>query len=278
MAPTHASPTAREIIFAVLVAALFFGLGAYLSTFPTEIIRYAGLLVIAASIIGLAVWFWWGYRRPRVATLTPSDIAYNGALVAVVIAWAAAIFRGRRIAIAAAVIATIAVGVDYWFGPPRGLLSPANFLGLEGGPIGWSRVYINDTVIAPSDKPMNINNLTIMGGNLSKEEIKLDDAYFISGMDSSRLDVKIVIAGALYKPQEIKPIPAGAMLFIKSDPIGPPNVGLSQDDFLRKWGAIIFIAKYNGMTKRIVFDQTEVKSFLPRPPAPFPHVSPLKER
>lgn len=63
----HRTPTSREIIFAVLVAALFFGLGAYLSTFPTEIVRLAGLLVIAASIIGLAAWFWWGYRRPKLS-------------------------------------------------------------------------------------------------------------------------------------------------------------------------------------------------------------------
>jgi hypothetical protein len=78
-----------------------------------------------------------------------------------------------------------------------------------------------------------------------------------------------------YKIQDIKPIPPGAFLFILSDPIGPPNVGLTQDDFFRKWAIIYFVAKYNGITQRIPFDQEAVKSMLPQPMQPFPHISPL---
>jgi hypothetical protein len=77
--------------------------------------------------------------------------------------------------------------------------------------------------------------------------------------------------------QEIKAIPAGAFVFVMSDPIGPPKVGLSQDDFLNKWAIVTFIAKYNGITQRIPFDREAVKSMLPKSLEPYPHISPLNE-
>jgi hypothetical protein len=111
---------------------------------------------------------------------------------------------------------------------------------------------------------------------LGLKKIKLDDAYFLSGIDSRRVNVTINWGGKRYKISEIKPIPAGAFLYIISDSIGPDE-GLTQDEFLNDWAIIYFIAKYNGITQRIPFDQEAVKSMLRRPLEPFPHVSPIDE-
>lgn len=62
----HKPPTVLDVVFAVLVATLFCALGGYLSTFPTEIVRAISLLVMVGSVVGLAIWFWWGYWRPSV--------------------------------------------------------------------------------------------------------------------------------------------------------------------------------------------------------------------
>ena len=45
-------------------------------------------------------------------------------------------------------------------------------------------------------------NLTIMGGNVGTEEIKLDDLFFLSGIDGKRLNVKVGWGGTNYKTEE----------------------------------------------------------------------------
>ncbi len=218
--------------------------------------------------------------------MTPADIGYNAALVAATASVLAAFRRYPRVAVIAAVLAWVGIGIDYWFGPPRTFIGfnknisgdDVLRMGLHGSPMGWSQLYINNTILAPPGKPMNISDLTIMGGNVGTEEIKLDDAYFISGIDGTRLDVKIGWGGAQYKIQEIKPIPPGAFVFIFSDPVGPKDFsGISQDEFLKTWAITNFVVRYNGATKRVTFDREAVKSALPKPMDPYPHIAPLKE-
>jgi hypothetical protein len=280
----------RDYLIAIVLAIAAFPAGAALMVAPEDLhlsgravpvtfwggTALFGTLILVAAIIALRA------EREPTPKMTVADIGYNAALAGTIVAFAMAILKPSRIAVIACTIALTGVGLDYWFGPPRGFIwakgSPLGVrLGLEGEPLGWSRLFINNTVFSVS-KQDNISNLTIMGGNVGDQEIKLEDAYFLSGIDGTRLDAKIGWGGDEYKIQEIKPIPAGAMLFIMSDPIGPANGGLSQDDFLKKWTIIIFVAKYNGTTQRIRFNQDAVKSMLPKPMEPFPHISPLKGR
>jgi hypothetical protein len=65
-------------------------------------------------------------------------------------------------------------------------------------------------------------------------------------------------------------------MLIMSASFGKPGAGLSQEDFLQKWAIMIFVVVQNGVTQRTEFDQEEVKAMLPKPPKPFPHVSPIK--
>jgi hypothetical protein len=49
----------RSEWFAVLIALLVLGAGAFLSTYPTEVIRGVGFALIAIAIWGLIIWFMW---------------------------------------------------------------------------------------------------------------------------------------------------------------------------------------------------------------------------
>jgi len=49
----------RSDVFAVLVAAFVLGAGAYLSTYSTDVIRGVGIVLMAAALWGLIVWFLW---------------------------------------------------------------------------------------------------------------------------------------------------------------------------------------------------------------------------
>jgi hypothetical protein len=60
---------------AFLLTLLGVGLGAYMSTFPTEVIRGFGLLLIGASVTGLIIWSIYEYGMPKMG---PSILALIG--------------------------------------------------------------------------------------------------------------------------------------------------------------------------------------------------------
>jgi hypothetical protein len=70
----------RSDCFAVLVAAFVLGAGAYLSTYPLEIIRIVGLVLMAGSIVGLLVWFMLGRGWTGHATWGPDGRIEHGRL------------------------------------------------------------------------------------------------------------------------------------------------------------------------------------------------------
>jgi hypothetical protein len=232
---------------------------------------------LAMTIIALAI----EDRRAeaKAGGMTVDDIGLNAALVAGVATLVAAFFRARRAAIIACVVAWVGIGVDYWWGPPRGLSwsSPTvtSVSGFKGEPIGWSPPLLG-SFTEQATKALSITGISIVGNNVSKQEVKLDDAYFLSGIDGTRLDAKITWGGSTYKVQEIRPVPAGAIL-IMSASFGKLGVGLSQDDFMQKWAVMIFVTVQNGVSQRIDFDREKMKSFLPKPPQPIPHVSTIKQ-
>jgi hypothetical protein len=250
-----------------------------LSGIPLTATFWSGIgigVVLVLIIVGLAIGG--GATAKATGNMTVSDVGFNAALAGGIATLAAAFFRAPRAAIIACVLAWVGISVDYWWGPPRSFLwssqTIASAWGFKGEPLGWAPPLLG-SFTEQSMKTMNVTDVSIVGGNVSKQEVKLDDAYFLSGIDGTRLDAKISWGGSTYKVQEIKPIPAGAML-IMSASFGKPGVGLSQDDFMQKWAILIFVTVQNGVTQRNEFDQEKMKSFLPKPPQPFPHVSPIK--
>jgi hypothetical protein len=104
-----------------------------------------------------------------------------------------------------------------------------------------------------------------MGTNISDQEIKLDDVYFLCGVDERKLAAQIGRGGVRYKIRDIGPLPLGALFFAVSDPLGPKEVGLSPREFLKSCATVSFVAKYNGTREQIDFDQQTVESALPKP-------------
>jgi hypothetical protein len=132
----------------------------------------------------------------------------------------------------------------------------------QKGPVTWSRLYINSTAAPQAGTPSNISALSIAGTNVSAENIRLDDAYFLSAVDGTKLSGRIGRGGGRYEIRDASPLPPGAFFFILSDPIGPPDRGLSPDNLLKAWSTIYFVVKYNGTTQKIEFDREIVESLL----------------
>ena len=193
------------------------------------------------------------------------------AVAALVIAVAASVARYRIIALVAALIAGGAVLVDYYGNSQGATVAPeapvdgdSRAVESPGSPVSWSRLYLDTTSEPQPGKPATISSLSIAGTNVSSKDIKLDEVYFVSGVDGTKLNVQIGRDGMRYKVQDLRPLPPGAFFFVVSDPIGPANAGLSADDFLKTWATISFVAKYNGATQQIEFDQKTVQSLLPK--------------
>lgn len=58
----------------MLLAAFVLGAGAYLSTYPVDVIRAVGIALMAAGLWGLIIWFLWE-RRPK---MIPSVLLFGG--------------------------------------------------------------------------------------------------------------------------------------------------------------------------------------------------------
>lgn len=74
----------RSDWFAVFVSVFVLGAGAFLSTYPTEIIRETGIVLMAGALIGLAMWFSRGSVRRKMISLLPWALIIGGPIVGVV--------------------------------------------------------------------------------------------------------------------------------------------------------------------------------------------------
>jgi hypothetical protein len=185
------------------------------------------------------------------------------AAAASLITAAASLGRYRLVAIAAALVTVGAIALAYHEYHQR-VSTDASVVPRpdQKGPVTWSRLYINGTAVSPAGTPSNISTLSIAGTNVGAEDIKLEDAYFLSGVDGTKLGARIGRGGGRYEIQNASPLPPGAFFFIVSDPIGPADRGVRPDNFLKTWSEIYFVVKYNGTTQKIEFDRETVESLL----------------
>lgn len=135
----------------------------------------------------------------------------------------------------------------------------------HGSSMQWSKLYINRTAASQPGTVSNISTLGIMGTNVGDRGIKLNEVYFLCGVDERKLNTQIGRGGARYKIRDIGPLPPGALFFVVSDPLGPTDDGLSLSEFLKSCATVSFVAKYNGTTEQIDFDRQTVESALPKP-------------
>jgi hypothetical protein len=142
---------------------------------------------------------------------------------------------------------------------------PAGGETIRGSSVQWSRLYINGAAASESGAVLNVSTVGILGTNVSDAEVKLDEAYFLCGIDERRLNAQIGRGGARYKIRDVGPLPPGALFFVVSDPLGPVDAGLNPNEFLKTCATVSLVVKYNGTTQQIDFDRRMVESVLPKP-------------
>jgi hypothetical protein len=100
----------------------------------------------------------------------------------------------------------------------------------HGSPLGWSTILLDR---ADVNDPPNVRNIGLLGWNVSDEEIRLDDAYLLSGISGARLDLNFFWGGQAYSIKDIRPIPPDATFLLVSDIFNSPK-GLPEKSFHEK--------------------------------------------
>jgi hypothetical protein len=186
--------------------------------------------------------------------------------VVALISLAAWITRHHSVAVIAALIGAGVIIYDFYGGSqqlPTG--GETVRTGHHENSVQWSRLYINSAAASRPGAVLNVSTVGIMGTNVSDAEVKLDEAYFLCGIDERRLNAQIGRGGARYKIRDVGPLPPGALFFVVSDPLGPVDAGLNPSEFLKTCATVSLVAKYNGTTQQIDFDRQTVESGLPKP-------------
>jgi hypothetical protein len=239
-------------------------------------IALAVVLICAAAIVALR-----GEAKSiQETTMNVADVGYNVALVAAITTIFAAIRRSPRTAIIACAVAWAGIGIDYWFGPPRGFIfdsRPFTFQdsllgGLSGSPIGWSAPMPEPpTGLVPPTQQLYVGSVAVPGGNISDREIPLDDVYLVSGITGERMNLHMFLYPKSYDAKDLNPVPARAMFLFLSDTFKTP---LSPEQFLANWRIITVISQYEGQQHRVTFGDETIQAQMPKRLQLGPHVTP----
>jgi hypothetical protein len=131
-------------------------------------------------------------------------------------------------------------------------------LGYHGRPIAW-REYPFLSLL-PSDQT-KVLTFILDGINVEQDEVELNDAYVISGIDGTRLNLNVVFYGSptdKARPVEINPLPSETMITLRPDYFNGLN-GISESEFLQKWAIMNLVVEYkDGKKQRVSFDREHV--------------------
>jgi hypothetical protein len=111
--------------------------------------------------------------------------------------------------------------------------------------------------------------------NISKDEVKINELSIISGMNGSRLPVKMNDRfGKYLDPQEFHPLPPGSQPDFQSL-FKTAVEAMPEGEFLANWGSFEFVAKYAGREYRKQFSSEDIREQLNvyQPPLPTPYPS-----
>lgn len=140
-------------------------------------------------------------------------------------------------------------------GRPLGLHWAANFLGAVGGGPGQEVSYF-----------------IVYGRNFGSEEVKINDAYIISGIDSSKLQFKInSIPDGFIDIEKASSVPVGADITLQ---VIFGNGFMPETDFRKKWDEFYVVVETDNQKIRHLVDRSFVHRFLDaNHPELSPHVT-----
>jgi hypothetical protein len=194
--------------------------------------------------------------------MTAGDIGYNVAIAASIVGIGVSVTRYSTVSLIAAAIACGAVTFDFLSGPPRG------FVGLNRE--SWSWLAFAGGGIA-DDNQFYFTRLGMLGTNVAKEELALDDAYFSSGITGAQVHLKVQMPVKVVSIKEINPIPPSVNVGLIMD-INPP-IGLNADDLLKLWGPFSFVVSYGGKKQKIDFTREQTIELVTRKSEAWPYVT-----
>jgi hypothetical protein len=145
-------------------------------------------------------------------------------------------------------------------------------LGLNGSPLGWLPFV---TIIRSFTNSERITSIAISAINIGKEEVQIEDAYLISGINGRKINLSLYVTGIDKVPTKVPPvkafpIPPTAQIIFSSDEFNGSE-GISEREFLSTWAILSLVVEYNGERHRIPFDQQSITKSLT---TTFPHASP----
>jgi hypothetical protein len=194
--------------------------------------------------------------------VTPGDVGYNVAIAAAVVGVGSAMKRSGGVSIIAATIACGAVAFDFWSGPPR------RFIGFDREPWAWSAFAAGGVA---ADAQYYYTRLGMIGTNVGKQEITLDDAYFSSGITGAQVHLKVQMPTEAVSIKDISPVSPSVNVGLFME-LNPPS-GLSAVDLLKRWGPFSFVVSYNGRIEKIDFTRDQTIQLVTRKSEPWPYVT-----
>lgn len=131
--------------------------------------------------------------------------------------------------------------------------------------------HLGHSYLSPQDRMIYTQAIEITATNLSEREIRLEDAYIVSGQTGQMIPLKVAIAGVgLILPSEANPIPPNGPLTLRAEFNAP--AGIAAPDFFNTWKMIHLFVKYNGGVQRKFIAEDAVaalySSFRPSPIGP----------
>ena len=178
-------------------------------------------------------------------------------------------------------LTTFVIGLGIYFFPPPTEVqsatktpSPAPPPSLEKEALAWSKTPILGWSKQP-DGMIYARTFGVVGTNIGAEEIQLDGIYIVSGITGARIDMKVQVANeGLFAAKDTNPIPPDAYIQLSSDELSPSG-GIPEQDFLKDWATIDFVAEYGGRQHRTTFDRPTIIAMFEsrRPQFEPPHVS-----
>lgn len=137
-------------------------------------------------------------------------------------------------------------------------------------PLKWDG-HLGHTYYSSEDCTIFTQAVQISASNVSDHEIRLEDAYIVSGETGDKIIMKVGAAGAGWIfPSETNPIPPGGTVTVRAEFNAP--IGLAASDFFNKWKVTHLTTKYDGAVHRKLIDEKMVSAlfaaFRPNPIGP----------
>ncbi len=148
---------------------------------------------------------------------------------------------------------------------------------LEGAPLAWAKLP-HLFWLPRADGGRDITSIFIEGKNVAEKEVKLEDAYIVSGMTGAKLGIKIeVVDGRNVHRVPVwnaRAIPPHAEIRMFSSELNGED-GIEETQFSKYWGTFSFVVGFEGIEHRKTYDRKAIEAALDqeRIDPPEPHVT-----